>query len=237
MATTWNLTDNLNLTLSNGNLTTGGTGGVGGGTRSTTSRTSGKLYFELQYTPGSSSTAGTTTGGGIANSGYTLGSSGTTGAAFQVANAAGTGDVRINNSTVVNGNSGSITTGTYIGIAVDIDGTLFWETTDGIHWNSNSSGVNDPATATGGQSFSAITGPYFIAGCIAGSGSSTRQLTLNVGASAFHYTVPSGFSAWDPPVAASGSGMMFGARTIVDMGRDLWRRRRGLWVPDPAWAF
>ena len=237
MATTWNLTDNLNLTLSNGNLTTGGTGGVGGGTRSTTSMTSGKLYFELQYAPGSSSTAGTTTGGGIANSGYTLGSSGTTGAAFQVANAAGTGDVRINNSTVVNGNSGSITTGTYIGIAVDIGGTLFWETTDGIHWNSNSSGVNDPATGTGGQSFSAITGPYFIAGCVASSGSSTRGLILNAGASAFHYTVPSGFSAWDGINVALMTGMFFAARTIVDMGRRAWQRRRGLWLPDPVWAF
>src|SRR5262245_47172505 len=71
---TWNPSDkSANVALSNGNLTAQGTTTADGGVRSTTSRSSGKYYFEIVW---SSNAGGGDTGCGIATSGANLGSIG-----------------------------------------------------------------------------------------------------------------------------------------------------------------
>lgn len=200
MATTWNPSDltpggpGTGIVLSNGNLTGGAVGGGGGGCRSTTSRSigsSGKLYFEFEYTLDSASTAGGATGCGIAASTWTLGSTNTTNAAMVFS----AGNVTINNVAV--GTAGFGARGVWNAVAIDFTNSLIWFSADGVHWNSTTSTTNDPATGIGGFSIAGITATQFAAESINGSGSSTRKITINFGASAFNYSIPSGFVAWD----------------------------------------
>ena len=111
-------------------------------------------------------------------------------------NAAGTGDIRINNVLVVNGTAGFAAAGSWNACAIDFTAKLIWFTADGTHWNSNSSVTNNPATGVGGLDISAISATQFAGLAAAGSVSGTRKLTANFGGTAFNFTVPVGFSAW-----------------------------------------
>jgi hypothetical protein len=81
-------------------------------------------------------------------------------------------------------------------MAVDLDNKKTWwfniSTASG--WNGNTLAAQNPATNTGGVSFSTMNaGPYF-AGTTIGSASDTS--TFNFGATSYAATPPVGFGNW-----------------------------------------
>lgn len=195
MATTWNPADSAaNVTLTNGNLTaTSASSNVSKAIRSTTSRSTGKYYFEL--TIGGTNNfseiglilAGTslTTSLSLANPGFGNDQGGTA---------------------YVNGATGSgftYVSGNVIGLAIDFDLLKFWIRKGGV-WQTNA-GPWDPATNTGG--FGPFTaGTYFVAFNAFGAGVSA---TANFGATGFANAAPTGFSAFGaaPAVDLAASGL------------------------------
>jgi hypothetical protein len=91
---------------------------------------------------------------------------------------------------------GSGTTGTdyVIGLAIDVTNKLFYVALDNTWQNSA-----DPATGTGGYSFS-TTGDLFLAttpnALGEGGGVQDTEVTIRTADADFSYTPPSGFSAW-----------------------------------------
>ena len=193
VATTWNPSDKTTgMVLSNSNLTAyaGGTGG-NKGVRSTASRTSGKLYFEIKVDTNNSSGAW---------SGVTVG----TAFAPDVV----TGDATHGAGVIwVTGNTNSYTTsGTSLGalaasndilcFAIDIGGQLIWFRKNGGNWNG--SGTANPATGIGGISLASListwgSGTFY---AFTSTAQGFEQSTANFGWAAFSFAVPSGFVAW-----------------------------------------
>lgn len=173
------------ITLSNGNLT--GTGTASGGddlVRSTNSKTTGKLYYEGTMTLNAAETAL-----GIANSTASL-------TAFLGTDNNGvglyrSGNVFIGGSNVMSGPS--MNNGDIFGVAIDFGAQLIWWRNNNASTVWNAGGTANPATGVGGQSFAAITGPYFF--CFDIPGTATAVATVNPGNS-FNVAAPSGFSAW-----------------------------------------
>jgi hypothetical protein len=178
-----------NFTLSGGNLTATGSGAGNATSRSTTSKASGKYYFEVTFVSGSSSTVMTL---GIANSSLS-----------QTLNALG---LDANNSIGGNSNSNIFYNSSTIGswkatangdvcaVAVDFTNQLIWFqdiTSQPGQWNGNNS--FSPG-GTGGAAFAATSGPYFAA---ISDNSNACQFVINFGNSAFTGSVPAGFTAWD----------------------------------------
>lgn len=177
--TTWSPTDESAATLSSGNLTvtwsgTGGARGLAGMV------SGGKYYFEITCTNWSSVSPGI----GLISASFT---SGTTGMALCLR----TSGIYVNGSATVY-SLGILSSGTILGIAVDLVNNLIWfRAAPSGNWNGNSSA--NPATATDGASISAIvTGPLYP---ILTSGTSSDTVTANFGASAFSGAVPSGFQS------------------------------------------
>lgn len=207
MTTTWNASDKTNITLSGGNLTATNAGAVAGGVRSTSSHAiggGGKYYFEFTGITMSSSNAGL----GMANATWTL-----------------TGTSNSNNiishvtfGAVRDGNGGSLSlsdgspSGHTLSIAVDFTLNKVWWRIDGNGWNNAVIGSQDPANGIGGQAlagpaFPSTTAMFIAAALVAGS----EAATLNVGATAFTQSVPSGFVGWDatpPPYTQSTAVVM-----------------------------
>jgi hypothetical protein len=184
--TTWNASDkSANIVLSNGNLTSAASTNTDGAVRSTNSRTSGKLYFEITW----SATAGTNSGCGIANSTTGLGTVGPTASGgFLVYSG---GNIYFNGS--FTGAGIIFAPGDTICFAIDLVNSRAWARRNGGNWNNST--TDNPATATGGTNISALfpTAPAF---AISIHNSTTTTHTANFGASAFAQTPPSGFSAW-----------------------------------------
>lgn len=201
--TTWNPSDaSVSVTFSNGNLTITSAASGDRGARVVDGKSSGKYYFETAAAGSPSGDFGIGASEANANFGN-LGATATDGVIIYVS-----GNIWVNGSNVT-ASGLTISSGTNLGIAIDTTNKLFWATKDGTHWNSTSSATNNPATGIGGVSFSALTGPFYIAGIVTPSGS---NWTLNAGASAFSFTPPLGFtSGWPAAVAANVSGMLFGA--------------------------
>lgn len=205
--TTWNPNDkSTGYVLSNGNQTAvsgaadPGTGGEG--IRSTTSKTAGKVYFEIQI--------GGTLGGnyaiGIATAAFILGSGGElggdsdgmgwypiTGVTSQPQSA------YINNSTLTTGSVQDVF-GAFINFALDITNKLIWISgpamrAAGFPWN-NSTTAN-PATGVGGLSLATLSAaPWFIC---ASNTDPTALANIRVDSTGFNNTIPVGFTAWDGP--------------------------------------
>jgi hypothetical protein len=184
--TTWNPADKLAVTLTNSDLTATTTATTLNGVRAVRGNNSGKYYFEL------TATTWTTTNDqvGLALSTATFSTNtGITGKAIIT----GGGAIWVNGSNTGVG-LGTISSGTVVGIAVDLAANLIWfRIAPAGNWNG--SGTANPATGTGGISISAIAGtlyPTF------GGGTANSQVgTANFGATAFTGTVPSGFtSGW-----------------------------------------
>ncbi len=76
-------------------------------------------------------------------------------------------------------------------MAFDIASHLIWFRVNGGNWNNNAS--YDPATATGGISFTSLGTTYACIDVI--DNVTTGIVTTNFGAAAFTYGVPSGFTA------------------------------------------
>lgn len=84
--------------------------------------------------------------------------------------------------------------GTNVGLAIDFVNLKLWARKNGGPWDAH--GGDNPATNTGGVDISAFAGqdmfPFF-----ATENATIAEVTANFGASAFAYTPPFGFVAWD----------------------------------------
>lgn len=174
------------LSFSNGNLTTA-TAGPGGpiyqSARSTSFRSSGKLYFEDPINLDSIGQCIV----GVMSSSVSLTS-------YPGGNTNGIGAV-FNGAIYTNGSPTGVTGSSFRGgdtveVAVDLGALLFWFRVNGGPW----SGGGDPATGVGGASFAAAVGPFFITQCH--SNNTATRMTANFGASAFAHAPPSGYGAW-----------------------------------------
>lgn len=189
--TTLNPADtSVNITLSNGNLT-GTWNGSAGSVRSTTSKSTGKLYFEATH-----NVVKVVAGVGLVNAAYAItgftNTANTIYARFEAVTIQG-------NGTNLGSSNNFPAAGQVASFAVDLAGALFWTRVQGGNWNNNA--TNNPATGVGGISFSYLTGPFFaFAGAAAGT--TGEQSTLNFGGSAFSFAVPAGFQAWDAAATA-----------------------------------
>lgn len=173
-----------NITLSNGNLTAT-SAGVDTGAFSTSSKTSGKLYWEIT----ANTAVGADTGVGIATGSATFPAACGTPTNADVTYRGGTA------FTSGGANIGSFATawaaGNVIAMALDIGGGTMGvrNVTAGDNWNKNV--ANNPAT--GGYNGLVIANPFFVILCF---GAAADQLTINFGATSFTGAVPSGYSAW-----------------------------------------
>lgn len=193
MATTWNPSDtDSHITMSGGNLIATGITGISAwkSCRSTTSKSSGKFYFEVAVHQVSArisvgianATAALTNYAGIDTNGVS---------AFQ--------DLGIfyNGSNALSG-SWLTASSVVIGVAVDFTNKLFWIKANlqgtPTNWNLTASATPNPATGTSGFSYGS-TGAMFAAVSLQTVGDTA---TVNFGASTYVGTVPSGFTSWDP---------------------------------------
>jgi hypothetical protein len=191
--TTWNPSAvGINITLSNGNLTT--TEGSGGGNqafRSVASHSTGLFYYEaVVSTAGNIGTCELGIGNGSANLNSFTGSDNNS------IGAAGSGSVWFNNANPTGSPIQVYSAGNIIAVAVDMTHTKIWwkNLTTGSGWNNDVIGNQNPATNTGGISFSTMgAAPWFAMGS---TGAASDVSTVNFGASAYVGTPPSGFGNW-----------------------------------------
>jgi hypothetical protein len=167
------------FTFSNGNLTWSNSTNTQV-TRSTTSKTTGKWYFETRVdnVTGSLRT-------GIANSSLSL--SGSFGLDANGVAVLSTGQLAFNYSTLCN--FSAVSAGDIIGVAFDVPNSLIYFSVNGT-WQCS----GNPSAGSGGYSIS-MTGPYFATNAT-GTVSGARGATVNFGKTAFSYSIPTGFSAW-----------------------------------------
>lgn len=187
--TTWNPSDTGGpAVVSGGNLTFSTSTGGNAGVRSTNPLNRRTVYFEIAIT---------NQGFGAFNAGVVNGA---------MTPEVDTGNPVSRGAAIVwaNGNispSGSLGAGFSNGdvccIAVDLGSKLIWFRKNGGNWNGSSS--HNPATGSGGISFTTVTGPFYAFGGLAGGSSS---MTANFGATAFAQSVPTGFSSWDAVAGA-----------------------------------
>jgi YD repeat-containing protein len=183
VATTWNPADkSARITLTNGNLTqTIDASGVYSVVRSTISYTTGKRYFEATVVAVGGAVGGVGFGDAsevIADNTY-LGGLGGHSTAYST-----------NGHVEYNGGSGvfsAYTTGDKVGAAIDLATKTVWFSKNGVWQNG------DPSAGTGGQSCPSLNAAVFAGSYTQTSGS----ITGNFGATAFAYTPPSGFTAWN----------------------------------------
>lgn len=184
-----NQNDKQATTLAANNLTWTAT--ASGGVRAVDPQTTGKFYFEVAWSHATSADSGC----GLAKLTATY-----SGLISNASNGVITyhGFGIFNNGTNTGVNPGAINSGSTVGIAVDLTGSLIWYTLDGTHWNSTSSTTNNPSTGVGGVSISGITGGNLYPVVI--NNAAVEAGTTNFGASAFTYSVPSGFTSGWPGV-------------------------------------
>jgi hypothetical protein len=183
--TTWSPTDNQNVTISGGNLvmTSASTANCVG--RSIVGQTTGKFYFEVAW----SGTASPYAVCGVADPSVALGtlySSYTGSVCYQ----ASTGNIYVN-GTFLGALMPAFSMGQTVCMAVDLTNQRAWFRINGGNWNNNA--TYNPATNTGGYDISAMSGVEKRVFAIPSATASGTVATLNAGASAFAYTVPSGF--------------------------------------------
>ena len=172
-----------------GNLRATVISGSVGAVRSTTSKSSGLAYFEIQL--GVGITSGNTLIG-IANASQSL--------TTYIGSSTNSFGVEWDNGRIYTNGSWSVAVaasspGNFLAFAIDFGNKKAWikNLTTGSGWNNDVIGNQNPATNTGGFSFSAMTGPFFIAISIGGA---KDYVILNVGASPFAGSLPSGYSPW-----------------------------------------
>jgi endoglucanase len=204
--TVWKSTDkSASIVITNNGLTAASVGGVAQSVRSSTSKSSGKVYFEALLNSVTNDIAI-----GIANAAFNLAAplelgSDANGVGYYPVSPAQY--VYVNNIGTGAGNAD--VSGAIVSIAIDLTAKLFWVTSPAIRafgntWNS--SATANPATGVGGVNISALAaGPYFVTFNDDIGGASA---TLNFGASTFSRTVPSGFSGWDAQVSTTVPGQV-----------------------------
>ncbi len=189
-ATAWDLA-NCGLTLSSGNtVATAGASGTFSNCRSTTSRT-GKLYFQLVE---GISAFNYDWAGGVANASYGISGIDIGGTVNSIGcyDAIGSGPAPLyfNGTNVAQCSQSAMTNGSILEVAVDTTAGKYWSkhTVDTL-WDN--SGVDNPATGTGGISLS-FASPFFIVVSLKSSAAATI-VPHPTGCPA-----PSGFACWDP---------------------------------------
>lgn len=178
------------VTLSGGNLILTWTS-ANGASRSTTSHSTGKYYFEVTF--GASMNAGFSEVG-ICNASASM-SGGQLGSQANAASC-GFGDSLIYRNGSGIGVSGTvIAAGNVVRIAVDVGAKLMWFAVNSGGWSgSGGAGTGDPATATGGGDISGVVGDLYVA--VRVETNSNSVLTCNFGATAYSFTPPTGFGNW-----------------------------------------
>ena len=201
--THWNESDTVTgILFSDADLTCSSSMGVvhsHNGTRSNTFKSTGKWYFELHtYNVG-----GATTGFGIAKTSADLTKEGGDDTNSIVIDIQGTAPQVRYNAGLKGSRVGNPYSNVTYAFAVDFDAGLFWGRNLGSgtqYWNGSSSA--DPATATGGITFSVSGANWCMFTTFSNNADST---TMNAGATVFSGAVPTGFAAWDagtPPPPA-----------------------------------
>jgi len=195
VATAWNPADKTaQIVLSNNNLTVAGSGsGTYNGVRSTQSRNSGKLYFEVAL-----SGSGASSNVGIATSSADLTN-------LDNNNLVGAAGVSLSNAIFyVNGASiqtidtAPLSIPSTLCLAMDFIVSRMWIRAVGGSnaGNWNGSAANNPTTNVGGVNIVTLfpSNAAFAVVSIFGTTSAVR--TANFGATAFAQTMPGGFTAW-----------------------------------------
>jgi len=187
--------------------------GVWSGVRSTTSKSSGKWYFEVQpviYALDSGWIVG------LANSSAALATTdpGTTNnsVALQLGNGSA---FQIRKNSVHTSYTHTIAEGDVWGIAVDRDNNLLWvnDWTQGTGWTNGTGGfTGNPAAGTNGNgySISSISGALFAAFWGQNNSGNTDQIIIN-GYGPFVGTVPTGFSSWGPRATSCPTSIHIGS--------------------------
>jgi hypothetical protein len=188
--TKWNSGDEVNTTLSGGNLvaTITTAGSVYAGVRAIASHSTGKFYYELTMTNLTSSIQF-----GVGNAAAAIGGAndfiGNDNNAISVNYP---GNVLMNNAS--QGTVGGYASGDVVSVAVDIANALIWWRTNAGNWNNIAGG--DPTNSSTGHGipFSGMAaGPYFPIVSIL---STANAVTANFGASAYAQSVPTGYVNW-----------------------------------------
>ena len=181
---TWNPADKTSSgTLSNGNLTLTCNSTANAGTRGTVSKTAGKWYWEITLDDYRNSSGNTNFGIGVALSSFELstGLPGNNSGSAGVFNIGGTIYTRGNGSTTADASYDTPTNGDNFAVLLDMDSNTLT-----VKKNNASFGTVTMTTSTGATLFPVIT--------LAVYPSEPLKFTANFGASAFKYTVPSGYS-------------------------------------------
>jgi hypothetical protein len=177
----WNPADKNDVTFSNGNLTATGVTSSQGGVRAYPYFSSGKYYWECKVDVISSNNWGV----GVAIASCDLDAVGNT--PNNAAVIFKSGNIYVNN--VYTGTSlGARAANDIFSVAVDATARLIWfRVAPSGNWNA--SGTADPATGVGGISISALSGALFPVFSSIGA----DQTTINLGATTFSGSIPSGF--------------------------------------------
>jgi hypothetical protein len=186
---TWDpATKDATITLSNGNLSAvhNGTSAYGGA-QATSSKSSGKYYFEYTVTGGISSNhqPGLIASGGVLAT-FPLSNHFNNGVGYDQP----TGQVICDDITIGTA-AASTSVGNVLGFAIDVDNKLIFVRVNGGNFNNN--GAANPTTGVGGFNFSTINAPFSPAFIGFGAGDSN---TVNFGASAYANAAPSGYVNW-----------------------------------------
>lgn len=187
-------TDTAHINLINSNLTALGSGlanSFWGITRTTTGNVAGKFYSE--YTITDDGSGGITLG--VADSNQTIANNFAGGSTHSIGYLP-TGAVYQNNALLTT--IATYTNGSIVGVAVDIPNSLIWYRVGAGNWNN--SGTANPATDTGGISFTA-SGTIYPADSIY-NGDAGEIITANYGNSAYAHAAPAAYLNW---VSGSGS--------------------------------
>lgn len=179
-----------NAALSNGNLTATHTTATGSsGARVTTSRNSGKRYFEV--------TVGATHGAsdciGLLIPGGNYSSIGTAADMTIVYCSFGSGSIWAYSSNTGKNLGGNIIAGDVVGVAVDLTALKIWFRKNNGNWNGDAAA--NPATGANGISLPSTTWTPFVGFDGAGTASGDN-FTANFGQSAFANVAPSGYGNW-----------------------------------------
>lgn len=187
-------TKGANVTLGGSNLQASGENSGAGAAITTTSKSSGKWYFEWTYP----TIAGFLDGNafvGITGAGFSTG--GALGDAADSIGVADGGSIYMNGSFQQTDGGGQRGLGDVTGVALDVGSQLIWfKRLTGGSFNWNNSGSADPVAEVGGISFAAVTGPYFAGIGFLHTANLVGPFTINVGATTFTGSTPSGYSPW-----------------------------------------
>lgn len=187
-----------NITLSGGNLVSTAGGGAAAGTnvRDTVSHATGKYYAELTITTAGASPV---IGIGLVNGTFSIGTDTMGGANNNsIAWYGSDGHVYINSTQQVTQTGAvivvtTLSQGDVAQLAVDIGAKLLWVRKNGSgFWNVDSAA--DPTTGANGVSFSVLGSVAMFAAIE--EETSGQVVTANFGATAYSFTVPTGYGNW-----------------------------------------